>query len=68
MTVKCRSAANLARRTHFTALQVCQFAHQSKANAGTFMGSATLTFDTVEAFEHVRQLAGGDADAGVAHR
>ena len=50
------------------AVQLDQLLHQRQADAGALVGAAARALDAVEALEDVRQLLGGNAGAGVAHR
>ena len=52
---------------HGAAVQPRQLLDQREADAGAFVGAPARALDPVEAVEEARQLARGDADAGVPH-
>ena len=59
--------ARLALGPDRPAVQLHELLDQRQADAGALVGAGPHAFDAVEALEQAIDLAGGDADAGVAH-
>ena len=60
--------ADVARDRDAAAVQRDQLVHQRQPDARSLVRARARASHAVEALEHVRQLLGRDADAGVAHR
>ena len=59
------AASGLARHLDAAAVHARELLHEGKADAGAFVSARARALHTIETLEEPRQLAGGDADAGV---
>jgi len=60
-----RAISRLALDPNLAAVQAHQFLHERETDSGALVSAAVLTFDTMESFEHARQLSFGNADTAV---
>src|ERR1700681_1557666 len=51
-----RAISRLALDPNLAAVQAHQFLHERETDSGALVSAAVLTFDTMESFEHARQL------------
>src|ERR1700734_1685446 len=62
-----RSLSGSGVDANFSAVKAHQFLNHCQPDSGAFVGSADLTFDTMEALEQARYLIRRDAGSRVAH-